>query len=86
VFSCSKIEQKQLNTWVSFRSAEQPLLGQFSVSGNSVTYATVDSSGIYFESELAIQLNDGSLTTLRMPTQLSERQAIQQWFCGRQAS
>lgn len=51
-----------------------------------VTYATVDSSGIHFESELAIQLNDGSLTTLRMPTQLSERQAIQQWFCGRQAS
>ncbi|MBU2323794.1 MAG: hypothetical protein KJ884_12625, partial [Gammaproteobacteria bacterium] len=35
VFSCSKIEQEQLNTWVSFQSAEQPLLGQFSVSGNS---------------------------------------------------
>ncbi|MGQ9954341.1 hypothetical protein ACUS6W_04195, partial [Pseudomonas aeruginosa] len=34
VFSCSIIEQKQLNTWVSFQSAEQPLLGQFSVSGN----------------------------------------------------
>ncbi|HFH4447332.1 TPA: hypothetical protein ACTL7U_006433, partial [Pseudomonas aeruginosa] len=26
----------QLNTWVSFQSAEQPLLGQFSVSGNTV--------------------------------------------------
>jgi hypothetical protein len=37
VFSCSKIEQKQLNTWVSFQSAEQPLLGQFSVSGNKDT-------------------------------------------------
>jgi len=36
VFSCSKSEQKQLNTWVSFQSAEQPLLGQFSVSGNNV--------------------------------------------------
>uniref|UniRef100_UPI0025DB8552 hypothetical protein n=1 Tax=Pseudomonas sp. UBA6323 TaxID=1947329 RepID=UPI0025DB8552 len=36
VFSCSKIEQKQLNTWVSFQSAEQPLLGQFSVSGNTI--------------------------------------------------
>ncbi|HHH9484906.1 TPA: hypothetical protein ACP32M_006647, partial [Pseudomonas aeruginosa] len=35
VLSCSKIEQKQLNTWVSFQSAEQPLLGQFSVSGNT---------------------------------------------------
>lgn len=38
MFSCSKIEQKQLNTWVSFQSAEQPLLGQFSVSGNSVQW------------------------------------------------
>lgn len=36
MFSCSKIEQKQLNTWVSFQSAEQPLLGQFSVSGNKL--------------------------------------------------
>ncbi|AHF67016.1 hypothetical protein PCH70_18630 [Pseudomonas cichorii JBC1] len=35
MFSCSKSEQKQLNTWVSFQSAEQPLLGQFSVSGNT---------------------------------------------------
>ncbi len=24
-----------MNTWVSFQSAEQPLLGQFSVSGNN---------------------------------------------------
>jgi len=38
VFSCSKIEQKQLNTWVSFQSAEQPLLGQFSVSGNTLDH------------------------------------------------
>jgi hypothetical protein len=37
VFSCPEIEQKQLNTWVSFQSAEQPLLGQFSVSGNNQT-------------------------------------------------
>ncbi|AHF67891.1 hypothetical protein PCH70_27380 [Pseudomonas cichorii JBC1] len=36
MFSCSKSEQKQLNTWVSFQSAEQPLLGQFSVSGNTL--------------------------------------------------
>ena len=38
MFSCSKIEQKQLNTWVSFQSAEQPLLGQFSVSGNTLGF------------------------------------------------
>ncbi|WNF45186.1 type III secretion system co-regulatory protein PtrC [Pseudomonas sp. SG20056] len=50
-----------------------------------VTYATVDSSGIHFESELAIQLSDGTLTTLHMPTHLSERQAIQQLLCGRPA-
>ncbi|WP_222935879.1 hypothetical protein, partial [Pseudomonas proteolytica] len=41
VFSCSKSEQKQLNTWVSFQSAEQPLLGQFSVSGNSLVSVRV---------------------------------------------
>lgn len=35
VFSCSKSEQKQLNTRVSFQSAKQPLLGQISVSGNT---------------------------------------------------
>ena len=26
-----------MNTWVSFQSAEQPLLGQFSVSGNTLS-------------------------------------------------
>ncbi|UBM27816.1 hypothetical protein K8374_25250 (plasmid) [Pseudomonas sp. p1(2021b)] len=26
-----------MNTWVSFQSAEQPLLGQFSVSGNKLS-------------------------------------------------
>ncbi|TWR79080.1 hypothetical protein FIV38_19445, partial [Pseudomonas proteolytica] len=46
VFSCSKSEQKQLNTWVSFQSAEQPLLGQFSVSGNSVMVPMVRKGGI----------------------------------------
>ncbi|MBN0036468.1 hypothetical protein JTL77_26635, partial [Pseudomonas aeruginosa] len=43
VFSCSIIEQKQLNTWVSFQSAEQPLLGQFSVSGNTPPFALAES-------------------------------------------
>jgi hypothetical protein len=31
-FSCSTIEQDQWNTWVSFKSAEWPAVGQFSVS------------------------------------------------------
>ena len=34
VFSRAKIEQNQLNTWVNLRLAEQPVLGQFSLSGN----------------------------------------------------
>ncbi|MEK2668982.1 hypothetical protein AAAC15_11610 [Pseudomonas aeruginosa] len=29
-----------MNTWVSFQSAEQPLLGQFSVSGNRLVVTT----------------------------------------------
>ena len=61
----------------------RPSLSNQNVYG--VTYATVDGSGIHFESELAVQLSDGTLTTLRMPTRLSERQAIQQLVCGRQA-
>ncbi len=36
LFSCSESEQKQLNTWGSFQSAEQSLLGQFSVSRNTI--------------------------------------------------
>jgi len=51
VFSCSKIEQKQLNTWVSFQSAEQPLLGQFSVSGNTSEFGGVS------DAELARRFN-----------------------------
>lgn len=61
----------------------RPSLSNQNVYG--VTYATVDGSGIHFESELAVQLSDGTFTTLRMPTHLSERQAIQQLVCGRQA-
>ncbi|WP_220466522.1 hypothetical protein, partial [Pseudomonas juntendi] len=38
VFSCSKIEQVQWNTWVSFQSAQWAKLGQFSVSGNTITF------------------------------------------------
>ena len=60
----------------------RPSLSNQNVYG--VTYATVDSSDIHFESELAVQLSDGTVTTLRMPTHLSERQAIQQLVCGRQ--
>lgn len=50
-----------------------------------ITYATFDDNGLHFESELAIQLHDGPLVTLKMPTQLSERQAISQLVCGQAA-
>ncbi|RMR11505.1 Transposase, partial [Pseudomonas amygdali pv. ulmi] len=35
-----------LNTWVSFQSAEQPLMGQFSVSGNTQVSRSVKSMKI----------------------------------------
>ncbi len=50
-----------------------------------ITYATIDEAGIRFESELAIHLSDGTLATLKTPTRLSERLAIQQLVCRRQA-
>ncbi len=50
-----------------------------------ITYATLDGNALRFESELVIHLTDGTLTTLKMPTQLSERQAIQQLVCAPQA-
>lgn len=53
----------------------------FSETGKNaygVTYATLDENGLHFETELAIQLMDGHVVTLKMPTQLSEREAISQ--------
>jgi len=56
VFSCSESEQKQLNTWVSFQSAEQPLLVQFSVSGNSITKLASREPLMYLLAKQVIQL------------------------------
>ncbi|WP_238543984.1 hypothetical protein, partial [Pseudomonas sp. GM21] len=63
VFSCSKIEQKQLNTWVSFQSAEQPLLGQFSVSGNSQVFGPTEEDAIPDQS---LVKHDISLLSIRI--------------------
>lgn len=41
-----------------------------------VTYATLENGKLQFESELAFQLDDGSLLTLHLPTSTGERQAI----------
>ncbi|HLD68392.1 MAG TPA: type III secretion system co-regulatory protein PtrC [Pseudomonas sp.] len=46
-----------------------------------VTYASFDEEGLHFESELSLQLDDGSLLTLKMPTQQNERLAIHQLLC-----
>ena len=68
MFSCSKIEQKQLNTWVSFQSAEQPLLGQFSVSGNTVGTAVTFEFGsdayvfVVGDAAAGIQAGDALIT------------------------
>ncbi|CAD5109579.1 type III secretion system co-regulatory protein PtrC [Zestomonas carbonaria] len=42
-----------------------------------VTYASLEDGQLLFESELAFQLEDGSLLTLHLPTPPGERQAIQ---------
>ncbi|HCA7748419.1 TPA: hypothetical protein MX429_006388 [Pseudomonas aeruginosa] len=51
-----------MNTWVSFQSAEQPLLGQFSVSGNNLsalvgTYC--DPSMLGADLNIVVRLGDG---------------------------
>lgn len=53
------------------------LLSQANVYG--VTHATADHTGLHFESEAAIHLNDGSVATLSIPTQTGERRAIEQF-------
>jgi len=67
VFSCSKIEQKQLSTWVSFQSAEQSLLGQFSVSGNTPTPTTWN-PGCCWSASDPLRLNAGGQPALTSVT------------------
>ena len=54
---------------------------QASHSTYGVTYASLDEDGLHFESQLSIQLDDGSLFTLRTATLQGERLAIHQWLC-----
>ncbi|MWV16151.1 hypothetical protein F3I16_08815 [Pseudomonas sp. L-22-4S-12] len=53
-----------------------------SKSSYGVTYASLDESGLRFESEAAVHLEDGSLLTLRMPTRQDEKLAIHAWCAG----
>jgi hypothetical protein len=46
-----------------------------------VTYVSLSDSGLHFESEAAVHMEDGSLLTLRMPTRQSEKMAIHSVVC-----
>lgn len=46
-----------------------------------VTYVSLGESGLNFESEAAVHMEDGSLLTLRMPTRQSEKMAIHSVVC-----
>lgn len=53
------------------------------LNGYGITYVTLDDNGLFFESELAIHLDDGALLSLPMPTRQSERLAIHHELCVR---
>jgi hypothetical protein len=53
------------------------------LNGYGITYVTLDDHGLYFESELAIHLDDGGLLSLPMPTEQNERLAIHHQVCVR---
>lgn len=46
-----------------------------------VTYASLDESGLRFESEAVVHLEDGGLLTLRMPTRQDEKLDIHAVVC-----
>ncbi|XQE65639.1 type III secretion system co-regulatory protein PtrC [Pseudomonas sp. P3C3] len=46
-----------------------------------VTYVSLSDSGLHFESEAALHMDDGSLLTLRTPTRQSEKLAIHALLC-----
>ena len=56
---------------------------QLSLDAYGVTYAQFDGHRLKFESEAALQLEDGSMLTLRMPTRHSEilaiHEAVRSW-------
>ncbi|MFT5782513.1 MAG: hypothetical protein ACI9EB_001907 [Pseudomonas sp.] len=66
------IEESAMNTFPS--GSSQNVYG--------VTYANFADGGLQFESELAIQLQEGPVVTLRIPTSLTERMAINLAVCG----
>ncbi|WP_252271577.1 type III secretion system co-regulatory protein PtrC [Pseudomonas subflava] len=46
-----------------------------------ITYVSLTDSGLHFESEAAVHMDDGSLLTLRMPTRQNEKMSIHSVVC-----
>ncbi|WP_322981217.1 type III secretion system co-regulatory protein PtrC [Pseudomonas sp. C11] len=57
---------------------------QLSQDAYGITYVRLAEDGLQFETEAALQLEDGSLITLRMPTRQSEILAIHEAVCVQQ--
>lgn len=57
---------------------------QLSLDAYGVTYAHLQDGSLQFETEAALQLDDGSMLTLRMPTRHSEMLSIHEAVCIRQ--
>lgn len=57
---------------------------QLSQDAYGITYVHLAEDGLQFETEAALQLEDGSLITLRMPTRQSEMLAIHEAVCVQQ--
>ena len=57
---------------------------QLSLDAYGVTYVHLQDDGLQFESEAALQLDDGSMLTLRMLTRYSEMLAIHEAVCIQQ--
>jgi len=60
------LKQEQLNTWVSFQSAEQPLLGQFSVSGNKQAFSAFREQQHQLISATAASLDQTQFSRIRL--------------------
>lgn len=56
---------------------------QLNLDAYGVTYVSINDGGLQFESEAALQLDDGSMLTLRLPTRQSEILAIHEAVCIR---
>ncbi len=55
-------------------------------SSYGITYVSLSDTGLQFESEAVVHLDDGNLQILRMPTRQSEKLAIQDVICRESAA